>query len=451
MLKKISALLLALAMVMSLASVAWAADGDPATSDPTTTTPHTNKYNGSEKDEALVTGTEIPLTKSIVLFNTDGSEIREPNISFTYEVTPVDPTEANQGKPMEGVTVTDDGTRNEVDGTKTPVTVTVYDGVAAAFANDPKLELAFSEENTVVAAQDGTEVEKTGSLIVDPSKFPHAGIYRFVITETADPETVTNVGLDERTSNYKSTRYLDVYIKNGTAGLEMYGAVIFTTTMSSDGKVTTTTDKTTGFEPADDTGFEDDETVDKYHTFNLTVNKTITGGLADKTHDFPFEITLTGDKTAAIKTDFSMDGATYVGTAPADNIVSISTTAVKLTPALSDGDSVTITGIPVGTTVLVKETNDTFDEYTPSITTQTGFTGLALHPDAALKKGDSTQLSAAAKIEDKTQNSVIGLTNTLAEISPTGVVMRVAPYALILAAGMALLLISRRRKAVVEE
>ena len=54
-------------------------------------------------------------------------------------------------------------------------------------------------------------------------------------------------------------------------------------------------------------------------------------------------------------------------------------------------------------------------------------------------------------ITSKAANSVIGLTNTLAEISPTGVVLRVAPYVLILGAGLALLLISRRRKTASEE
>ena len=80
--KKIAALVLAFAMVLSLSSVAFAAD---------------DTYTGSENANAIISGTTIPLTKSIVLFNTDGSEIREPNISFTYTVTPVDMTAENQG------------------------------------------------------------------------------------------------------------------------------------------------------------------------------------------------------------------------------------------------------------------------------------------------------------------------------------------------------------------
>jgi len=443
MMKKIGALVVALVMVLAMSSSAFAA---------------TDVYSGSEQTDALVTGTNIPLTKGIVLFNTDGSEIREPNISFTYTVTPIDETVANQGEPLVGTTVTDDGSRNS----GTPVTVNVYDGVAGAFTSS--LTLTFADTNAKVAAeQSGTEVEKTGNLVVTLSAFQHAGIYRYKITEVANPGTITNVGLDARTSDYDSTRYLDVYIKNNDTGtgLEMYGAVIFKTTETTSGSegtedINTSTKKTTGFEPGVDPSdasytYENDNTFDKYHTFNLEVNKTITGGLADKTHDFPFEITLTGDKTETIIADYSKIGATYHdGTEP--TTVNINTTAAVLTPALSNGDSVTITGIPVGTTVLVKETNDTYDQYTPSITTQTGFTGLTLTENGALTAlTGTTQLSAAAQITSKTSKSVIGLTNTLAEVSPTGVVLRIAPYALILAGGIALLLISRRRKASVEE
>lgn len=437
--KKIAALVLAFAMILSLSSVAFAAD---------------DTYTGSENANAIISGTTIPLTKSIVLFNTDGSEIREPNISFTYTVTPVDMTAENQGKPLTGVTVTDDGSRNKIDGTKTPVTVTVNDGVATAFTTT--LTLSFADTNAkFAAAQAGTELEKTGNLVINPTVFPHAGIYRFKISETANPTDVTSVGLDARDEAYDTTRYLDVYIKNGETGLEMYGAVIFKSTETNavdgmKGDITPDTEKTTGFEPDKKPGdsnykYEDDKTVDKYHTFNLEVNKTTTGGLADKTWDFPFEITLTGNKADTIVADYSKTNASYVGTEP--TTVNINTTAAVLTPALSNGDSVKITGIPVGTTVLVKETNTTVDSYTPSITTQTGFTGLTLTvTDALTPLTGTTQLSAAAQITSKDANSVIGLTNNLSEVSPTGYVVRIAPYVLMLAGGVALLIVTRRRR-----
>lgn len=407
--KKILAFVLAMIMVMAMSTVAFAAD---------------DTYSGSASTNMDVSNGSIPFTKSIVLFNTDGKAIREPNISFTYAVTPA--TVDN------GTTVTDSNN----------VSVAVQSGEDGAFPNN--LTLSFSDANTVTAPADGVEVEKTGNLTIDTSVFTHAGIYRYVITETADPTDVTTVGLDERTTDYKNTRYMDVYIMNGTNGLEWKYAVIFKNISVND-SITTSTDKTTGFEPGSTT-YENDGTVDKYHTYNLKVAKLTTGDLADTTHDFPFEITLTNTKVAAadaITVDYANGNATYDGTAP--TTVDISTTAVVLKPKMSSGDEVTITGIPSYTNVMVKETNDTYDKYVPSIKTQTGFTGLTLTQTTALDPlNGTTQLSAVANI---TAEGKIEIENNLPNPSPTGLVIRFAPYAIMLVAGVVLLGLTKKRKA----
>ena len=385
-------------------------------------------------DSVTTDSTTIPLTKSVVVFNTGNSEIREPNISYTYHVTPANP---------ENATVTDDSNAS----------VTVKEGIAGAFTESA--QISFSSENKHIAAQTGTEVEKSADLNIHTEVFETAGVYRYLITET--PNTaVESAGLDAR-EDYSSIRYLDVYISNdGEGGLEMTGAVIFKVNEN----ITTETGKTTGFEPSSDENggnggegddgnnnnydYESDNNVDKYHTFNLEVAKITTGGLADLKNDFPFEITLTGDKAAAIIADYDNGDASYDGTAP--DTIMISDNDYTLKPMMSDGDSVTITGIPAGTQVLVKETNNTPDTYKPEISTQTGFEGLELDK-ASIAKDESAQLKASAEIKDKTENSKIELTNTIETISPTGVVMRFAPYILILGAGIVILVLSRRRLA----
>lgn len=435
-LKKISALVLAVVMVMAMGTMAFADDD--------------NVYTGVDQTEATsVSGTtSIPLNKTIVIFNTDdNTTVREPDITFSYALAKVDSTAADGAQLSSTVS---DGTN----------TVRVYNGVPSAVT--APTAITYSQSNTVSATTKGFEDEKTTNITVDPTAFPHAGIFRYVITETSNPVSVADRGLEAHTASYDSTRYLDIYIYNPDGSTHttqwMEAAVIFKTQVTTSGSegtdnITTTFEKTTGFEPGTDgtpgtTDFTNDATVDRYFTYNLDVTKAITGTLADKTHDFPFQIAITGALANAVTVDVTNSSAS-----PANTTLSVSTTVANDTAALRDGETYSVTGLPKGTTVTVTEYNDTVDVYklttsfagTTSTATQsnadegtteataTGETGVLIN------SGDATNVKADTK-------TVLTFTNDLAEISPTGVVMRVAPYALILAAGVVLLMLSKKRR-----
>lgn len=467
--KKIAALVLALAMVLSISVVAFADDD--------------NVYTGS--NDTLATGvhdtTSIPLNKTLVIFNTDdGTQVREPDITFSYTIEKVD-SSATDGAQLTGITVTDEDNDS----------ATIYNGVAAGVT--APTDIAYSSSTKVAATTTGYEDEKTTQIGVVPTAFPHAGIFRYIITETTNPTDVTERGLEARDTadtdgdgkKYDSTRYMDVYIKNVQVqkkngsneplyldasgnetttvtstpvmvdSLALQAAVIFKTvetTPANKGKdaINKTFEKTTGFEPGTNgtpgsTDFTNDDTVDRYFTYNLDVTKKITGNLADKGHDFPFQIAITGALAHAVTVDINNNGTASTG--------NVSTTALNQTADLSDGETYSVTGLPKGTKVTVTEYNNTVDVYklttsfagTTSTATQSNATeGTTLatatgETDVLINSNDATNVKADTK-------TVLTFTNDLAEISPTGYVVRIAPYVLMLAGGVALLVVTRRRR-----
>ena len=120
-------------------------------------------------------------------------------------------------------------------------------------------------------------------------------------------------------------------------------------------------------------------------------------------------------------------------------------------------------GIPNGTKVEVYETNDVAG-VTYQVTTTTDGTDnvddAVTHNDTpttaeiqttrAAYQSTKTSITPTKDADDDTAHT-IAVDNNLQIISPTGVALRVAPYALMLAAGVALLVISRRRKAAADE
>jgi len=452
-LRKISALVLALVMVLAMNIPALAAtNGDVYTDDSLTAVDTTNNT--------------IPMTKSIIMFNINGSQVYEPNITYTYSVAPV--TETN----LLG-TITDDGEYND----DVPVTVKVNAGVTGAvYFTDTNKTIAFSSNNTIVTTEaNGVEVEKSTKISVTPSAFTHAGVYRYKITETDNSAAVTAAGM-VRGSEYSSERYLDVYIKNGDNGLELFGAVIFKTNAVDNANtdattgITTTTGKTTGFEPdvpgtdGSDVDYTDDKLADHYTTYDFTVKKAITGNLADLTHNFPFYVNVTNTITGAAYTYFN-DPGTGDGAKEtiANAAITKGTASKESTLALKDGEYVKFVGVPssnsAALSIVINEWNDSVDQYTASLgaTSTAKPTIASTNGDTAVTNGVMTAVTGSmstAAFDLQTNDiaaQILTVTNNLAAISPTGYVARFAPYALILVAGIALLVLAKKRKPAKEE
>ena len=443
--KKISAIVLAVVMLLAMSTTAFAA-GDEGRTAPGTAA---DTYTGSNNTNAtsVANGTTIPLTKSIVFVNANGSAVYEPNISFAYAVEPASIAESTY-------TVTDGTTPDPVTAYVHPGPTGGVTGTTIAFG----VELGGTATTAVTTNANGVDVERTGSLALDISKFERPGVYRYKITETPDPTDVTTVGLTARTEAYNNVRFLDVYIhRNASDNLEMYGAVIFKSTATTAGQdnITTSTTKTTGYEPTSGT-LKDDTTVDRYTTYDIVVKKTVDGSMADKNHEFPFYVTVSNTISGA-KFTYTADGSeTFTGATVTSGVGALTATSFQIGSdaktsnlTLKHNDTITITGVPSNQTtdlaIVVKEFNDTYDSYTPSVSATNGTISMTAGTAMTAQTGSDTTSSFAIKTND-VASQTITLNNNLTEISPTGVVLRVAPYALMLGAGIVLFLLSRRRK-----
>lgn len=481
--KKLSALVLALILVLSLTATAFAADltGGEVGGYTTADTPNVDDKT-------------INIKKEITAFNPDETLIYGPAITYTYTITPASGSEL--------VTITDTtSAANTTDPdhySGLAVTVTAKAGVTTgATANGGSAGDATSATGTISwtnadildASAEGTANYKNLQLAFTNVNFGAPGVYRYKITESADAYTTSGV-TDGTITN---VRYLDVYVMRSNsydaatleaADWRVYGYVCLDSTLGTT-NVTDSTTKTNGFVDTDGTAAT--VTADQYHTYNLTIGKTLTGDATMNSHKFPFDATWTAgtatgtfqfavettgtasvtssaDATAATVngTDISstpltkVGGAGVVGTANKDG-----------TPLIANGGTIKYIGIPNGTKVEVIETNDVVGTtYTTTATEKVG-TGTA----AAVAFDETDSVNAVLSTDKKTatndtndkvaykqsaaptadSNVEIQYTNTLSIISPTGVAFRVAPYVLMLATGMFLLLVSRHRRKDEEE
>ncbi len=487
-LKKLGALLLALAVMMAMSATVFA--------DVSLTDGEVGGYTVA--DTPNVNDKVINLKKEITVYNPDETYIYGPQINYSYSIT------AASGSEL--VTITDStSTANNTDPdhySGLAVTATALAGITTNMTATGEGSasgtpvIVWTNADILDASETGTANYKNLTIDFSNVVFTQPGVYRYKIVETASSYTTSGV----TDGSGSATRYLDVYVMrsadygkdasgdpsnvNRAGWWRVYGYVCLDSSLGTT-DVTDATTKTNGFVDSDSAA--NITTADEYHTYNLTIGKTLNGDATMNSNKFPFDASWTaGDATGSFQFAVETTGTAQVTTgsgnaanattvngtviAAADTIVpvgganAVGTADKDGSPAIANGATVKYIGIPDGTKVAVTETNNVIGTTYTTTATETigsgsatdvvwtgGTAALSSDSKAATMDQNDTTTYAQASAPAADSNVAIQVTNNLAIISPTGYVVRIAPYAMILGGGLALLLLSKKYKREEEE
>ena len=343
--KKITALVIALIMALTLGTTALA----------------TSVTEGGEDAAGTSAAHVVALKKSLKLTDTTtGIALYAPEISFQYTLNAEALTADELGYNTKSGDAGDlnkdymtNGKSIEEAGIKVRDGLTETGAPAVSIAA-PAI-LSFSSTDVLPAEMNtGNEgdnlIVKMLGINISAGTVP--GIYRFRITESlAEGSKSREEAGVTHNENYAQVRYLDVYVTYDEADqLEVSNAVLF---RYENGSAT----KTEGWTSAND--------PEMYETVDVTVKKTITGNLADKNHEFPFSFNVTDPATGSLYSYKDDDAEIIAGAAFGTQVNEAYLSSVL---GLENGSTFTIYGLPknaaVKSTVTVSEKNDTPDTYT---------------------------------------------------------------------------------------
>lgn len=365
-LKRLGAIVLALAMAMSVMMVsAFAAD-----------TP-TGVYESPAS---------IPIEKIV-----DAEDnVLAPNTEFTFTVSPVasDTTKTNGND-----------------------TVVVYKGVEGG--------ATFAENAATITFAPGDALSKESAITLNAGVFTKPGVYRYEVAETTPADTDKYDGIGYSTEKY----WLDLYVEARTnSDKETYYVITYVEVI-----------KQGQTEAKSKVQF-----TNTYATNNLKVTKKIAGNQGDKTAKWAFNITITGVNGEKYATDYVVPtGDTAIAdtdkTTDGKLIMSSGTT---YTVYLGDEEYINIYGLSAEDTYKVVETAANTDGY---VTTVSGDSWDLKEDLETPDVGTVSGTTATADVD-------ITYTNTKAVDTPTGVIMNIAPYVLMvaLAGGIAFFFLRRR-------
>lgn len=431
--KKIAALIVSLTMIMSIGTTILATDLEDG---------EVGGFAPNNQDTPTVYSDEtVTILKELKAYNKDEGTINAPTISYTYTV--------GAGGVKSITDQPDDHASDEAVQVNTKAGVLT--GLQVNGNSGTTGTIEWTTDDTLDAAEHGAANTKPLTIDFSEVVFGEPGVYRYVITETLTDtqDTYDKAGVTETSdATGGHTRYLDVYVKaadtdfttgNTADEWEIYGFVCLYDNVD----VTPDTVKINGFVEGQNTD-GDNVTADSYYTYNVTVSKTLTNDNYNMNHEFPMEIVLTNDSV----TNDILLSATVTGNATDYAHSAGAVSSLGGTAKIASGSSIKYIGIPCGTTFEVTEENDVIGvTYLTTATLDEDESTEATYTKVVAPADVSDTVSFAPEKDEPDEIAhTVEFENVLQMISPTGVIVRSAPYILLLGTGVALFVLSRSFK-----
>lgn len=300
--------------------------------------------------------------------------------------------------------------------------------------------------STTVDAETDNDGDNTVTITFDTTKFTAPGIYKYSVTESivnaqGDPATYEGITCD--------SAYMYVYVEEN--GVDSDGHMTYKVAnvaltrggpndTGATGKIAALTNR---YGVGDDG--DPDNTVN-----NLLVTKKVEGNQGDKTKDFTFTVTATAcgenDTFRVVKVTKKVnpgENEDIWQEATGTGAVKILSQGNPVQITLKDGETFRVYGLSNGDTITVAEDETSAKEYT--IYTNKTFAETDTYTNA---ESDSDIVKRNSLDNTITADAWIGFHNVRAAATPTGVVMNVAPYILlvVIAVAGAFVFLRKRRE-----